>query len=79
MGIVVMSRTGRGYEVTVPVVGQVPAPGGQLAPAIGIAEVTAGAILLFVAFHNLPADVNSFGGFISHLQGELQRSGKQAE
>jgi cell wall-associated NlpC family hydrolase len=78
-GILMMARTGRGYEVSVPVYGQVPAPGGQLAPALGIALVTVGAILLFVAFHNLPSDVNSFGGFISHLQGELQRGGKQAE
>jgi cell wall-associated NlpC family hydrolase len=78
-GILMMARTGRGYEVSVPVYGQVPAPGGQLAPAMGIALVTVGAIFLFVAFHNLPHDVDNFGGFVSYLQGELQRGGKQAE
>ena len=78
VGIVTMTRTGRGYEIQVPGVGQAPAPGGQLAPALGIAEVTVGGVLLFVAFHNLPPQVDTFGGFISHLQGELQRGGAQA-
>lgn len=50
--------------------------GGSIAPALGIAEVTVGAILLFVAFHNLDAqNVNDFPGLLSYLQGSLQRGG----
>ena len=85
MGIVTMTRTGRGYSVQNPLAGAsyqgasvpstIPAPGGQLAPAVGIAEVTIGAILLFVAFHNLPVSVEDFGGLISYLQAELQNQG----
>jgi cell wall-associated NlpC family hydrolase len=89
LGVATMSRTGKSYSVANPVGGagaygvsapsRLPAPGGELAPALGIAEVTIGAILLFVSFHNLPSGVDTFGGFISHLQGELQRGGKVAE
>jgi cell wall-associated NlpC family hydrolase len=52
--------------------------GGSLAPAVGIAEVTVGAVLLFVAFHNLDAHgVNDFGGLMSYLQNALQGQGAQ--
>lgn len=52
---------------------------GQLAPAIGIAEVVIGACLLFIAFHNLDAQgVHDFPGLISYFQGALQRQGAQA-
>lgn len=74
-GLVVMTRTGRSYSVNVPVAGAIPAPGGQLAPALGIAEVTVGALLLFVAFHNLPDTVDSFPALISHLQQQVQSGG----
>lgn len=50
--------------------------GGSIAPALGIAEVTVGAVLLFIAFHNLDAEgVNDFPGVLSYLQGSLQRGG----
>ncbi len=50
--------------------------GGSIAPALGIAEVTVGAVLLFVAFHNLDSQgVNDFPGLLSYLQGNLQRGG----
>jgi cell wall-associated NlpC family hydrolase len=77
-GIIVMTRTGRGYSVEVPVAGAVPAPGGQLAPALGVAEVTLGAVLLFVAFHNLPPTVSDFPGLLSYLQGQVQSGGQAA-
>lgn len=77
-GIALMSRTGRAYSVSNPAAGmsvmgfsppsRIPAPGGELAPAMGIAAVTIGAILLFVAFHNLPDTVGTFPEFISYLQ-----------
>lgn len=75
-GIITMTRTGRSYSVQVPGAGPVPAPGGELAPALGIAEVTLGSVLLFVAFHNLPSDVTDVGGLISHLQQEAKSQGK---
>lgn len=88
IGIANMARTGASYSVASPVAGasvggvglpsRLPAPGGQLAPAIGIAEVTIGAILLFVAFHNLSAqNVGSFPELISYLQGALHSKGAQ--
>lgn len=77
-GLITMTRTGRPYSVTVPEVGAVPAAGGELAPALGIAEVTAGAVLLFVAFHNLPPNVSDFPGLMSHLQQQVQTGGKAA-
>jgi cell wall-associated NlpC family hydrolase len=50
--------------------------GGSIAPALGIAEVTVGAVFLFIAFHNLDAQgVNDFPGVLSYLQGSLQRGG----
>src|SRR5262249_46710665 len=42
--------------------------GGSIAPAIGIAEVTVGAVLLFVAFHALPEEVKTFPEFLGYLQ-----------
>ena len=72
-GLWAMSRTGRAYSATIPVAGQVPVPeGGQLAPAMGIGAVTTGSVLLFVAFHNLPASVTDFPSFIGHLQAGLK-------
>jgi hypothetical protein len=88
LGIVTMTRTGRPYTVQNPVAGMsaegvsvpssLPAPGGQIAPAVGIAEVTLGCIGLFVAFHNLPVNVETFSDLIGYLQGELQRGGKDS-
>lgn len=78
-GLWSMSRTGRAYSANVPVVGQIPVPeGGQIAPALGILSVTIGSVLLFVAFHNLPASVNDFGSFVSHLQQQAQSGGAGA-
>ena len=59
-----------------PVVGQVPVPeGGQVAPALGIASVTVGMVLLFIAFHNLdsaPFKVNDIGSFLSYMQMKIK-------
>lgn len=82
-GVVTMTRTGKGNSIQMPVQYQgssaaIPYPGGQLAPAVGIAQVTIGAVLLFIAFHNLPVTVDSFGGMVSYLQAEVQNQGKQA-
>ena len=76
-GLIMMSRTGRSTSVTM--AGEVPVviPGGQIAPAMAIGEITVGAILLFVAFHNLPGSVTDFGSFMSFLQGELQNQGRK--
>ena len=75
-GVVTMTRTGRAYSVNVPEVGQVPAVGGQLAPALGIAEVTFGAVLLFVAFNILEADgVTDWPTLLEYFQERLQGKG----
>lgn len=72
LGIITMTRTGRSYQVTVPVAGQtVPAAGGELAPALGIVEVTLGAVLLFIAFHNLPDNVQNFPQLLSFMQSKV--------
>ena len=46
--------------------------GGTIALPIGILELGLGGVLLFVAFHNLPATVRTFPDFVSHLQQEIQ-------
>jgi hypothetical protein len=72
IGVVTMTRTGRPYQATISVPGAgpqtVPMAGGQLAPALGIAEVTIGAVLLFIAFHQLPESVQTFPQFLSYMQ-----------
>ena len=45
--------------------------GGSIAPAIGIAEVTIGAILLFIAFHNLPDEVQTFPQLLGYMQAKI--------
>ena len=77
LGIATMARTGRGYSIDVG--GAIPAPaaGGQLAPALGIAEVTMGAILLFIAFHNLPASVTNFPTLLGYFADAVQGRGQQ--
>jgi hypothetical protein len=45
--------------------------GGSIAPAIGIAEVTVGAVLLFIAFHNLPDEVRTFPELLGYMQGKV--------
>jgi hypothetical protein len=67
-GIWNLTRTGQPYSVSVPGIGAVPASGGNLAPAIGIAEITAGSVLLFVAFHNLPATVVDLPSLLAYIQ-----------
>jgi Phage tail lysozyme len=75
-GIFNLSRTGQPYSMKLPVVGaEVPASGGNLAPAIGIAEVTAGAVLLFIAFHNLPATVVDLPSLLTFVQQEIAKPG----
>ena len=75
VGVFTMTRTGRAYQMTVAVPGvgpqSVPVAGGQLAPALGIAEVTFGAVLLFIAFHNLPDNVQTFPGLVSYVQSKV--------
>lgn len=74
-GIWNLSRTGQPYSLSVPVVGQVPASGGNLAPAIGIAEITLGSVLLFVAFHNLPATVVDLPSLLAYIQSAVAKPG----
>lgn len=78
MGLVNIARTGQSYSVSAPGIGQVPATGGQVAPAVGIAEVTVGAMMLFVALHNLPANVSDVPTLMSYLQGQVQHGGRAA-
>jgi hypothetical protein len=74
-GIFNLTRTGQPYSIKAPVVGDVPASGGNLAPAIGIAEVTAGSILLFIAFHNLPATVVDLPSLLTFVQESVAQPG----
>jgi hypothetical protein len=46
----------------------IPVSAGAMAPALGIAEVTLGAILLFIAFHNLPGEVQTFPQLLAFVQ-----------
>jgi hypothetical protein len=75
VGIITMTRTGRAYQMTVSVPGAgqqtLPAAGGELAPALGIIEVTLGAVLLFIAFHNLPDSVQNFPQLMSFMQSKV--------
>lgn len=48
----------------------IPEPSGDMALAIGVGEVGLGAVLLFVAFHNVPSSVTTFGEFLGFLQGK---------
>lgn len=45
--------------------------GGSIAPAVGIAEVTIGAVLLFIAFHNLPDEVGTFPQLLGYMQAKI--------
>jgi hypothetical protein len=42
---------------------------------IGILMVGLGSVLLFVAFHNLPPGVATFGDFLGHLAEQFQAGG----
>ena len=39
---------------------------------IGILLVGLGGMLLFVAFHNLPADIGTFPQFLGYMTGKIQ-------
>lgn len=67
-GIFNLTRTGQPYSVQAPLVGSIPMSGGNLAPAVGIAEVTLGAVLLFIAFHNLPSNVVDLPSLITYVK-----------
>jgi hypothetical protein len=74
-GIWNLTRTGQPYSVNVPGVGAVPASGGSIAPAVGIMEVTAGSVLLFVAFHNLPETVTDLPSLLTFIQSAVAKPG----
>lgn len=75
-GIWNLTRTGQPYGLKVPgMPGELPASGGNLAPAIGIAEITAGSILLFIAFHNLPATVVDLPSLVTYVQQNVAKPG----
>jgi len=40
---------------------------GDITLAIGILLVTAGGMLLFIAFHNLPTDIKDLGGLLGYV------------
>jgi hypothetical protein len=71
IGIFMLTRTGKPYSVNVPVAGQVPAAGGSFAPVLGIIEITVGSILLFIAFHNLPASVTGIPSLFGYINDEI--------
>ena len=39
---------------------------------LGILMVGLGGMLLFVAFHNLPADIGTFPQFLGYMTGKIQ-------
>ncbi len=45
---------------------------GDITLAIGILLVTAGGMLLFIAFHNLPTDVKDLGGLLGYVSRGIQ-------
>lgn len=45
--------------------------GGSIAPAMGIVQVTLGAVLLFIAFHNLPDEVTTFPQLLGYMQAKI--------
>jgi len=63
-GVWNLSHTGRSASR---VMGVPISAGGSAALPIGIAETTAGAVLLFVAFHNLPPNVSTLPALIGYL------------
>jgi Phage tail lysozyme len=71
LGLLTMTVGSRPIPVNVGPVGT-EVSGGSIAPAIGILETTLGAVALFIAFHNLPPEVDSFAALIAYLQGEIQ-------
>jgi Transglycosylase SLT domain len=78
IGVVVMVKGTQPVPVSVgPVSTQV--SGGSIAPAVGIAEVTAGSVLLFIAFHNLPDSVDSFPALLSYMQSKITTGVKSKE
>lgn len=70
-GIWNLTRTGAPYSVDAGPLGSVPMAGGNLAPALGIAEVTVGAVFLFIAFHNLPSTVTDLPSLLTYVQGNV--------
>jgi Lysozyme like domain len=73
-GVMVMVKGTQPIPVSVGPVGT-EISGGSAAPAVGIAMVTGGAVLLFIAFHNLPDNVSTFPQLLSHLQAGIQGKG----
>src|SRR5258708_25423027 len=53
-GVYALVKTGSGQQ-------------GDITLAIGILMVTAGGMLLFIAFHNLPTDVKDLGGLLGDV------------
>src|SRR5260370_5028136 len=53
-GVYALVKTGSGQQ-------------GDITLAIGILMVTAGGMLLFIAFHNLPTDVKDLGGLLGYV------------
>ena len=69
---------GQASTVTVAATTVPTSAGGTLALPIGILELGIGGVLLFVAFHNLPATVRTFPDFVSYLQQEIQSAPSKA-
>jgi hypothetical protein len=70
-GLFNLTRSGQPSSIDAGPLGKVPMAGGTLAPAIGIAELTAGAVLLFIAFHNLPATVVDLPSLLTYIQSNV--------
>jgi uncharacterized membrane protein len=58
-GVFAMMQTGKGKQ-------------GDIVLAMGIGLTTFGAVLLFIAFHNLPTDVKSLGQLLKWLAHGVQ-------
>jgi Transglycosylase SLT domain len=58
-GVWALMKTGSGQQ-------------GDITMAIGILLITAGGMLLFIAFHNLPTDITDLGGLLGYISRGIQ-------
>ena len=63
-GVYMLSRAGSGE--------------GDIMLAMGILLITAAGVLLFIAFHNLPASITDLGGLLAWISSEIRQGGSPA-
>jgi hypothetical protein len=76
-GVWSMTHVGGRVQASVPLAGALDVPAPASLP-LGILLTGSGAVLLFVAFHNLPDNVTDLPSLLSHLSEELHSEGKAA-